>query len=174
MNSKHRTYNHLPITIAFILLCRSIRNEKGECDVGCIHPFWCYSLSKMACRLWLDMPSLYKDNSIWPYASVCNSTCHFMLPSDDWDAALFCKDFMLPKPWVRHFVSTFHTLKYSIWAKSDENSLRNALPTYFSTFQNLRLGTIRLSKNRGLVADGCPKRIFGRLNNHMGNNICEK
>ncbi len=80
------------------------------------------------------------------------------------DAIIFCNKFMFPKrrfgkaesilwspnedfgtskkTWVRHFVSTFHTLKYSIWAKSDENLLQNALPTYFSTFQNLRLGTI--------------------------------
>ena len=59
-------------------------------------------------------------------------------------------NFMLPKRrfwtvenvWVRAFVSTFHTHKYSIWAKSDENCLQKVLPTYFSTFQNLRLGSI--------------------------------
>ncbi len=47
--------------------------------------------------------------------------------------------------WVRAFVSTFHTHKYSIWAKSDENFLQNVLPTYFSTFQNLRLGSIHFT-----------------------------
>ncbi len=47
--------------------------------------------------------------------------------------------------WVMHFVSGFHNPKYSIWAKSDENLLQNALPTYFSTFQNLRLGSICFS-----------------------------
>ncbi len=75
--------------------------------------------------------------------------------------------------WVRAFVSTFHTLKYSIWAKSDENLLQNALPTYFSTFQNHRLGSINFtdgwsySKNtrfatacnqRGRVAHACVRR----------------
>jgi hypothetical protein len=46
--------------------------------------------------------------------------------------------------WIRPFVSTFHTLKYSIWAKSDENFLQKVLPTYFSTVHNLRLGSIKL------------------------------
>ena len=42
----------------------------------------------------------------------------------------------------RHFVSTFHTPGYSIWAKSDEKCLRNVLTECFSAFQNLRLGSI--------------------------------
>ena len=46
--------------------------------------------------------------------------------------------------WVRPFLRTFHTPKHSIWAKSDENFLQKVLPTYFSTFQNLRLVTITL------------------------------
>ena len=33
-----------------------------------------------------------------------------------------------------HFVSTFHTLDYSIWANSDEKCLQNVLLEYFSTF----------------------------------------
>ena len=32
---------------------------------------------------------------------------------------------------VRPFVSTFHTPKYSIWAKNDEKCLQKVLPTYF-------------------------------------------
>ncbi len=44
--------------------------------------------------------------------------------------------------WVRAFVITFHTPKYSIWAESDEKFLQNVLPAYFSTFPNLRLGSI--------------------------------
>ncbi len=44
---------------------------------------------------------------------------------------------------VRPFVSTFHTPNYSIWAKRNENFSQNVLPAYFSTFQNLRLGTIK-------------------------------
>ncbi len=38
--------------------------------------------------------------------------------------------------WVRHFVRTFHTPKYSIWAKSDEKCTK-------CTVQNLRLGSIK-------------------------------
>ena len=40
------------------------------------------------------------------------------------------------------FVSTFHTPCYSIWAKCDTNYLQKDLSEYFSTFQNLRLGSI--------------------------------
>ena len=46
---------------------------------------------------------------------------------------------------ARRFVSSFHTPDYSIWAKRDEKSLQNVLPEYFSTFQNLRLGSIKLT-----------------------------
>ena len=45
---------------------------------------------------------------------------------------------------ARHFVSTFHTPYYSIWAKRDEKCLQNVVSEYFSTFQNLRLGSIKL------------------------------
>ncbi len=38
-------------------------------------------------------------------------------------------------------------LKYSIWAKSDEKCLQNVLPTYLSTFLNLRLGGIKWYEN---------------------------
>jgi hypothetical protein len=58
--------------------------------------------------------------------------------------------------WIRPFVSTFHTLKYSIWAKSDENFLQKVLPTYFSTVHNLRLGSINLEP-RNVV------EIFGKF-----------
>ncbi len=64
---------------------------------------------------------------------------------------VFC-EIMLPKRrfwtvenvWVRTFVSTFHTPKCSIRDKSDEKFLQSVLPTYFSTVQNLRLGSIKL------------------------------
>ena len=32
---------------------------------------------------------------------------------------------------ARHFVSTFHTPDYFIWAKRDENCLQNVVPEYF-------------------------------------------
>ena len=45
---------------------------------------------------------------------------------------------------ARHFVSTFHTPSYSIWAKIDEKCLQNVLAECVSAFQNLRLGSIHL------------------------------
>jgi hypothetical protein len=48
--------------------------------------------------------------------------------------------------WVRAFVSTFHTPKYSIWAKNDKICLQNVFPTYFSTVPNLRLGSIKFRR----------------------------
>ena len=61
---------------------------------------------------------------------------------------------------VRPFVSTFHTPNYSIWAKSDEKCLQNALPTNFSTFPNLRLGSIDcISPNEDLGRQWTPISI---------------
>ena len=44
---------------------------------------------------------------------------------------------------LRPFVSTFHTPNCFIWAKSDEKWLQKGLTHLFSTFQNLRLGSIK-------------------------------
>jgi len=64
---------------------------------------------------------------------------------EEWHTAVPNEDFEMSKNmWVRPFVSTSHTINYSIWAKSDENCLQKVLPTYFSTFQNRRLGSINL------------------------------
>ncbi len=46
----------------------------------------------------------------------------------------------------RPFVSTFHTLNYSIWSKSSSKCLQNVWGTYFSTYQNLRLGSINFAR----------------------------
>ncbi len=60
--------------------------------------------------------------------------------------------------WVRAFVSTFHTPKcsicHSIWAKSDEKCLQHALPTYFSTFPNLRFGDHKLYPTQTKICEG--------------------
>jgi hypothetical protein len=65
---------------------------------------------------------------------------------------------------VRAFVRTFHTPKYSTWAKSDEKCLQNALPTYFSTFTNLRLGSINfmLPKRRCWKAEQTFRSVFSK------------
>ena len=86
-------------------------------------------------------------------------------------SALFSPNIWLPNEdfgpsknmWVRAFVSTFHTPKYSIGAKSDEMCLQKLLPTYFSTFPNLRLGSIKQSN--------CvlPKRRFWKAKQTFGN-----
>ena len=62
------------------------------------------------------------------------------------------------------FVSTFHTPSYSLWAKSDEKCLQNVLDEYFSTFQNLRLGSINFANI--ITKDGncmLPKRRFSMV-----------
>ena len=61
---------------------------------------------------------------------------HLCSPNEDFGT--------LKNRWVRHFVGTFHTSDYSIWAKRDEKCLQNVLPTYFSTLRNLLLGAIKL------------------------------
>jgi hypothetical protein len=64
---------------------------------------------------------------------------------DEWHTAVPNEDFGMSKNMCsRSFVSTFHTLNYSIWAKSSSKCLQNFWGTYFSTFQNLRLGSIKL------------------------------
>ena len=64
---------------------------------------------------------------------------------DEWHTAAPNEDFHSSKNRCsRVFVSTFHTPNYSIWAKSDEKCLQKVLPKYFSTFQNLRLGSINV------------------------------
>ena len=64
------------------------------------------------------------------------------------------------KMWVRAFVSTFHTLKYSIWAESDEKCLQNVSSTYFSTFRNLRLGTINFFNHESWLFEQCFENTF--------------
>ncbi len=69
------------------------------------------------------------------YATLCSTLENLCSPNEDFGPS--------KNMWVRPFVSTFHTPKYSIWAKSDEKCLQNALPTYFETVRNLRLGSIK-------------------------------
>ena len=62
------------------------------------------------------------------------------------------------------FRKHFHTTNYSIWGKSDEELLQHVLPTHFSTFQNLHLGSIILSKFLVQVCDQCrPNRVLKPL-----------
>ena len=44
------------------------------------------------------------------------------------------------------FWSTFHTNECYIWAKRDEKYFKNDPSNYFSTFQNLRLGSINFAR----------------------------
>jgi hypothetical protein len=84
-------------------------------------------------------------------AMITHVEHHRPSATEETDQALVCspnEDFGPSKNmWVRAFVSTFHTHKYSIWAKRDENFLQKVLPTYFSTFQNLRLASITCARN---------------------------
>ena len=67
---------------------------------------------------------------------------------------------------VRAFVSIFHHFspKKSSWEY--EKCLQKLFPTYFSTFQNLRLGAIKL-RGRHFNFMISPNEDFGRLNNAL-------
>ncbi len=55
------------------------------------------------------------------------------------------KIFKSQKMWVMPFASTFHTPKYSFWAKSDVKCLqKDFIHLFFDFFQTFRLGSISL------------------------------
>jgi hypothetical protein len=67
--------------------------------------------------------------------------------------------------WVMAFVRPFHTLNYSIWAKSDENDYKSSYPRFFdipkSSFGEHKLEIVE-KKGTSLCS---PNEDFGPSNN---------